>query len=63
MQRYVSDVQLAKRYDVSRSTVWRWASRGILPEPVRISPGVTRWRFDEIERRDAERDAERGSAQ
>lgn len=56
MQRYVSDVQIAERYSVSRSTVWRWVSRGILPRPQQISPGCTRWRLDEIERRDAERE-------
>lgn len=58
MQRYVSDAQLAERYGVNRSTIWRWSSpqRGILPEPVHLSSGCTRWRLDEIERRDAERE-------
>jgi predicted DNA-binding transcriptional regulator AlpA len=51
----MSDVQLAERYGVSRSTIWRWSQRGILPKPIEISPGTTRWRLDEIEKRDAER--------
>lgn len=52
---YVSDTQIAARYNVSRSTVWRWVKRGILPEPETISTGCTRWRLDLIEQRDAER--------
>jgi predicted DNA-binding transcriptional regulator AlpA len=56
---YVSAEQLAERYGVDKSTVWRWAKRGSLPSPVKLSEQCTRWRLDEIERRDAERDAER----
>ena len=54
---YVSVTQLARRYSVDRSTIWRWVQRGTLPQPVRLSEQTTRWRLDEIERRDAERDA------
>lgn len=57
MTRYVSAAQLAERYAVDRATVWRWARNGKLPKPVKISEQCTRWRLDEIERRDAERDA------
>jgi len=52
---YVSDSQLAKRYSVSRSTIWRWAAHGLLPSPVRLSGCCTRWRVVDIEARDAER--------
>src|SRR5688572_26095248 len=55
---YVSDTQLAARYSVSRSTIWRWACSGILPTPVRLSSCCTRWRLDLIEQREAERDVE-----
>lgn len=54
MQKYVSDAQLAAQYSVSRSTIWRWAASGILPKPVQLSPGCTRWRMDAIEKHDAE---------
>lgn len=54
---YVSVTQLARRYSVDRSTIWRWVQRGTLPEPVRISEQTTRWKLEEIERRDAEREA------
>jgi prophage regulatory protein len=54
MQQFLSDAQLAERYSVSRSTIWRWTARKLLPQPVHLSPGCTRWRRDDIERRDAE---------
>jgi len=56
MQRYVSDTHLAERYGVSRSTIWRWVGKGLLPKPQQLSPGCTRWKLDEIEQRDAERE-------
>lgn len=45
---WASDTQLAEIYSVSRATVWRWAAAGILPQPVKLSPGCTRWRLDQI---------------
>jgi predicted DNA-binding transcriptional regulator AlpA len=55
-QKYLSDSQLAARYSVSRATVWRWAKRGILPSPVQLSAGCTRWSAAQIEERDAMRE-------
>lgn len=54
-QVYYSDAQLAERYQVSRSTIWRWTARGHLPPPVQLSPGTTRWLKNEIEHRDAQK--------
>jgi len=55
MTKYVSAAQLAERYGVDRSTIWRWASKkgSQFPRPVRLSDQVTRWRLDEIEQYDA----------
>jgi prophage regulatory protein len=58
MRQFASDQQLAERYGVSRKTIWRWTARGLLPPPVQLSPGCTRWALDEIDRRDAERKAQ-----
>jgi prophage regulatory protein len=55
MTRYVSAEQLAERYSVDKSTVWRWAKRGTIPAPVKLSEQCTRWNLDAIERVDAER--------
>jgi predicted DNA-binding transcriptional regulator AlpA len=55
MPKYVSDAQLAQQYSVSRSTIWRWSAKGILPSPVQISAGCTRWEKEAVDRLDAER--------
>lgn len=59
MQKYVSDAQLAAERSVSRSTIWRWVAKGLLPQPVQLSPGCTRWIRAEIDKRDAELAASR----
>lgn len=47
---YVSDKHLAKRYGVSRSTVWRWLKNDPnFPRPVTLSPGCTRWWLPAVE--------------
>jgi prophage regulatory protein len=47
---YLSDSQVAKRYGVSRQTVWRWAnSDNTLPKPIKLSPGCTRWNLRDLE--------------
>lgn len=39
----LSDREVATQLDCGRSTVWRWASEGILPQPLKIG-GLSRWR-------------------
>lgn len=46
---WASDTQLAEIYSVSRATIWRWAASGHLPQPVKMSPGCTRWKLADIE--------------
>lgn len=46
---WASDKQLAERFDVSRSTIWRWAAEGIIPKPRKLSPGCTRWKLADLE--------------
>lgn len=43
MQVYYRDKDIAHAFKVSRNTIWRWVKEGRLSEPVRISPGCTRW--------------------
>lgn len=47
-ERYLRDTAVAQRYGVSRQTVWRWAAQGALPEPIKLSEGVTRWRVSDL---------------
>jgi predicted DNA-binding transcriptional regulator AlpA len=42
-QTWLRDSDLAARFGVSRSTIWRWARQGRLPPPHRLGPRTTRW--------------------
>jgi hypothetical protein len=33
----------ARRWNVHEITIWRWASRGVLPKPVKLGPNCSRW--------------------
>ena len=57
---YLSDKQLADRYGVTRTTIWRWVQKNEFPHPIKISSGCTRWPMEEIERHETERMAARG---
>ncbi len=46
---YASVRRMAKIYDVSPATIWRWTAQGILPKPEKLSPGCSRWRLDLIQ--------------
>lgn len=50
---YLSDLAVAKRYSVSRATVWRWAAEGYFPKPIKVGPRATRWRWADLEAHDA----------
>ena len=54
-ERFLSDQAVAKRYDVSRATIWRWTSEGRFPRPVRLTEGCTRWRESDLEQWEASR--------
>lgn len=46
---YLSDRDLAERYQASRATIWRWVSTRGLPHPIKFSPGCVRWKLNEVE--------------
>ena len=55
-QTYLSDVQVAARYGVHRSTPWRWAKTDpIFPQPITLTPGCTRWKLADLEHWEATR--------
>lgn len=45
---FVSDKQLAARYNVHRTTIWRWVRNGEFPSPCKISEGCTRWNMGAV---------------
>ena len=42
--------QVARRYGVTKRTIWRWHATGLLPRGLRITRGTVRWLADDIER-------------
>ncbi|MBA3009729.1 MAG: AlpA family phage regulatory protein [Proteobacteria bacterium] len=40
---YLSDKQIAKKFGVHRTTIWRWVKSGNFPKPLKLSVGCTRW--------------------
>ncbi len=45
---FLNVAQVAKRYEVSTDTIWRWARQDDLPSPVKVGPNVTRWRLSDL---------------
>jgi prophage regulatory protein len=42
--------EVAVRLSIAPRTVWRWASQGRLPRPLRLSPGCVRWWSGDVDR-------------
>lgn len=48
---FLSDQAVARRYSVSRATIWRWVNEvANFPHPVKITKGTTRWHIDDLEK-------------
>lgn len=48
-QEYLSVLQVAQRYNVNRSTIWRWLKLDpSFPRPISLSPSVTRWKLSDM---------------
>ena len=51
-QNYYSAKEVAKRYGVNHSTIWRWVSIGKFPVPIKISAGCSRWKDSDLNKHD-----------
>ena len=40
--------QVAKRYNVSTDSIWRWKRQGRFPAAVSVGPNCTRWRLSDL---------------
>lgn len=56
--KYLSDLDLAERYRVSRVTPWRWARKGAFPAPVKLGENCTRWKLSDVEAWEAAKEKE-----
>lgn len=45
---FLSLPAVCKRYQVSRTTIWRWIQQGCFPEPVHLSPQTRRWCLSDL---------------
>lgn len=58
MSCYLKDADVAERYGVSRTSVWRWQKKDPkFPAPVKLSDGCTRWKLADLEAWEANREA------
>ncbi|TGD61190.1 AlpA family phage regulatory protein [Tabrizicola sp. WMC-M-20] len=52
----ISDQAVAKRYGVSRPTIWRWTNTlSGFPQPIKLSGGTTRWKLADLQTFDRSR--------
>lgn len=52
---YLRPAQVARRYSISRTTLWRWCqSNPRFPKPVRLSAGVSAFALKDLENFEAE---------
>lgn len=47
---YIPDTLVANQFGVSRATIWRWVQNGNFPKPVKLSPGCSRWKIEDVEK-------------
>ena len=40
--------EVAQRFVVAPSTIWRWVKDGLFPKPYKFGPATTRWLEDDI---------------
>lgn len=48
MPAYLTVEQVAKHFNVSTDTIWRWKRNGNFPKAVKVGPGCTRWRSSDV---------------
>ncbi len=46
---YLRAKSVAKKLDISISSVWRLTQKGILPQPRRLTPRTTVWCSDDVD--------------
>ena len=50
---------VAKRYGIKAATVYAWMAQGRIPQPIRLTPGCSRWSLDDLKDWEEQKRAER----
>ncbi|MBO6867257.1 MAG: transcriptional regulator [Thalassococcus sp.] len=45
---FLTDQDVARRFKLTRQTIWRWVGSGRFPAPFKLSAGTSRWRLEDI---------------
>jgi prophage regulatory protein len=45
---YATDSALAAHFGVNRATIWNWPKVNHFPQPVKLSPQMTRWKWSDV---------------
>lgn len=48
LPRYLRQPQVLAAVPVSDATLWRWIKQKKFPAPVKLGPGVTAWRAEDV---------------
>lgn len=48
MSNFLRITDVMKKTGIAKSTVWLWVSKGKFPKPIKLSPRITVWEEDKI---------------
>lgn len=54
IRKWVTDSFLADYFDVDRTTIWRWAKKGLIPPPEKFGENTTRFNFEAVQASETE---------
>ncbi len=57
---YISKKEVARKLNISPSTVFRWANDGVIPLPIRLGPNKISWDENELNEALEEKKKDRG---
>jgi predicted DNA-binding transcriptional regulator AlpA len=57
---FLSKKDVARKFNISPSTVFRWANDGIIPPPIRLGPNTICWDENELNEAIEEKKKDRG---
>jgi len=57
---FLSKKEVARKFNISPSTVFRWANDGIIPPPIRLGPNTICWDENELDDAIEEKKKDRG---